>query len=286
MPDAVDNLQQGVPRPDVTIVVVAFDVRRQLERCLASIATHAGVQTETVLVDNASTDGTAEWVHENHSDVEVIELRENIGVAARQHGLERAHGRYTMFLDSDAALTPGALPSMVSALDDHAGWGLIGPRLVYDDGTLQLSCRRFPPRLLPLLRRPPLARWFEDRDVVQKHLMTDFDHEHARPVFYVLGACQLFRTPLARAAGRVDAHIFFGPDDIDWCIRIRDAGGEVVYFPQATVVHSYRRMTSSAPVSAAALRHLRAFAYFQWKYRHRRREFLDLENALDGRVGS
>ncbi len=286
MPDPVDKLHQGVSRPDVTVVVVAFDVRRQLERCLASIATHAGVETETVLVDNASTDGTSTWVQQKHPDVEVIELPENIGVAARQNGLARARGRYTMFLDSDAALTSGALPAMVSALDEHADWGLIGPRLVYDDGTLQLSCRRFPPRLLPLLRRPPLARFFEDRDIVQKHLMTDFDHEHVRPVFYVLGACQLFRTSLARTVGRVDAHIFFGPDDIDWCIRIRDAGGEVVYFPQATAVHSYRRMTSGAPVSAAALRHLRAFAYFQWKYRRRRREFLQLENALDCRVSS
>jgi GT2 family glycosyltransferase len=189
-----------------------------------------------------------------------------------------------MFLDSDAALTPGALPSMVGALDEHGEWGLIGPRLVYDDGTLQLSCRRFPPRLLPLLRRPPLARFFENSRPVQRHLMTDFDHEQARPVFYVLGACQLFRTSLARLAGRVDAHIFFGPDDVDWCIRIRDAGGEAVYFPEATVVHSYRRMTSSAPFSSAALRHLRAFGYFQWKYRHRRREFLELDHALDGRA--
>jgi len=281
MPDPVDNLRQGVPRPDVTIVVVAFDVRHELERCLGSIDEHAGVETQTVLVDNGSTDGTSDWIHQNYPGVEVIGLPRNIGVAARQHGLERAAGRYTMFLDSDAALTAGALPTMRRALDEHADWGLIGPRLVYDDGTLQLSCRRFPPRLLPLLRRPPLARFFDDSRTVRRHLMADFDHERVRPVFYVLGACQLFRTSLALSAGQVEPRIFFGPDDIDWCIRIRDAGGEVVYFPEATVVHSYRRLTSSAPVSSAAFRHLRAFAYFQWKYRHRRREFLELEDELD-----
>ena len=273
-------------RPDVTIVVVAFDVRRQLERCLASIERHAGVHTETVLVDNASTDGTSEWVRKSHPAVEVVGLPENIGVAARQHGLERAGGRYTMFLDSDAALTSGALPSMVDALDEHAEWGLIGPRLVYDDGTLQLSCRRFPPRSVPLLRRPPLARFFEDSDLVQRHLMAEFDHEHTRPVFYVLGACQLFRTCLARSVGRFDSRIFFGPDDIDWCIRIRDAGGEVIYFPGATVVHSYRRMTTGSPLSRAALRHLHAFAYFQWKYRRRRREFLRFQGELDRRAAA
>ena len=277
---------RAVPRPDVTIVVVAFDVRRELERCLASIDRHAGVHTETVLVDNASTDGTSDWARASHPDVDLVVLPENLGVAARQHGLERAEGRYTMFLDSDAALTAGALPSMVDALDSHADWGLLGPRLVYDDGTLQLSCRRFPPRTLPLLRRPPLGRFFEDGPAVRRHLMADFDHERPRPVFYVLGACQLFRTSLARSAGRFDSQIFFGPDDIDWCIRIRDAGGEIVYFPQATVVHSYRRMTESAPVSSAAWQHLRAFAYFQWKYRHRRAEFLRLEDELDRRAAA
>jgi GT2 family glycosyltransferase len=286
MPGRVDNLRQGVPRPDVTIVVVAHDVRHELERCFDSIDQHAGVHTDTVLVDNASTDGTEEWVRHHHADVDVVRLPANIGVAARQHGLDRATGRYTMFLDSDAALTAGALPSMVAALDEHAAWGLIGPRLVYDDGKLQLSCRRFPPRLLPLLRRPPLDRFFEDSDIVRKHLMTDYDHLRARPVFYVLGACQLFRTSLARSAGRFDTEIFFGPDDIDWCIRIRDAGGEVVYFPEATVVHSYRRMTTRSPLSSAALRHLRAFAYFQWKYRRRRAEFLRLEDELDRRAAA
>jgi N-acetylglucosaminyl-diphospho-decaprenol L-rhamnosyltransferase len=270
-----------VEQPEVTIVVVAHSVRPELERCLASIESHAGVPVETVLVDNASTDDTREWARATHPEVELVELAENVGVAARDHGLRRARGRYTMFLDSDAELTPGALPAMVAALDEHSDWGLIGPKLVSEDGALQLSCRRFPPLLLPFLRRPPLDRVFEDSRMVRRHLMADVDHERARPVLYVLGACQLFRTELARRAGPFENRIFFGPDDIDWCIRIRDAGGEVVYFPEATVVHRYRRMTLHAPVSRAAWRHLTAYFGFQWRYRHRRRELFRLGEELD-----
>ena len=277
-----DSSQPG--RPDVSIIVVAHSVRPELERCLASIDQHAGLAAETIVVDNASADDTADWVRRVHPSVTLIELPANIGVAAREQGLRRARGRYAMFLDSDAALTDGALPAMVEALDGHAGWGLLGPRLVYDDGRLQPSCRRLPPLILPAIRRPPLDRLFARSRLVHRHLMEDFDHARARPVFYVLGACQLFRMELAHKAGPFDPHIFFGPDDIDWCIRIRDAGGEVVYFPEATVIHSYRRLTRSRPLSRAAWKHLKAFLYFQWKYRKRRREFLRLERDLDRRA--
>jgi GT2 family glycosyltransferase len=267
--------------PDVSIIVVAHSVRNELERCFESIERHAGGEVETILVDNASTDDTRDWVRREHPDVQLVALPANIGVAAREHGLRRAGGRLLMFLDSDAALTDGALPAMVSALDEHPDWGLIGPRIVYDDGTLQLSSRRYPPLLLPLLRRPPLDRFFEHGRTVSHHLMEDVDHSVTRPVLYVLGACQLFRSSLARAAGPFDDSIFLGWDDADWCIRIRDAGGEVVYFPEATVIHSYRRLTRKQPVSRASLRMLQAHVRFQLKYLARRRELIRLGEQLD-----
>jgi N-acetylglucosaminyl-diphospho-decaprenol L-rhamnosyltransferase len=269
--------------PVVTIVIIAHSELGDLKGCLASISSHAALPVQVVLVDNRSTDETVAWVAQNHPEVEIVELRENIGVAARQHGLERARGEFTMFLDSDAELTAGALPAMVEALERNADWGLIGPRLVDHDGNLQLSTRRFPPRLLPLVRRPPLSWFLEDSGLVRRHLMADMDHGATRPVLYVLGACQLFRTSLARTAGPFPDWIFLGPDDTEWCIRIRDAGGEIVYFPDATVVHKYMRRTHRAPLSLAALRHFRSFARFQWHYRKRRRELIRLQDEMDRR---
>lgn len=266
--------------------MVAHSVRHELERCFDSIGRHAGVPVTTILVDNASRDDTRTWVRASHPEVTLIELEENLGVAARDHGLRESLTPYTLFLDSDAALTPGALPALVEALERNPGWGLVGPRLVYEDGSLQRSCRRFPPRLLPLLRRPPLDRVFERRRTVSWHLMTDFDHETTRPVLYLLGACQLFRTSLARVAGPFDDRVFLGWDDADWCFRIRDAGGEIVFVPGATVVHSYRRQTRRRPVSRAAWRQLRAFVYFQRLYRHRRKELVELSRRLDRISGS
>jgi len=268
--------------PVVTIVVVAHSVRAELERCLASIDEHAAMPVRVILVDNASTDGTCEWVRAEHPDVDLVELPANVGVAARDHGLRRSRTPYTMFLDSDAALTPAALPALVRALEEHPRRGIVGPRLVYDDGSLQRSCRRFPPLMLPLLRRPPLDRFFERRRTVQHHLMRDFAHDRTRPVLYVLGACQLFRTDLARAAGPFDDRVFLGWDDADWCFRIREAGGEVVFVAEATVVHTYRRQTRRHPASRAALRQLGAFFYFQRLYWGRRGDLIRLSRRLDG----
>ena len=272
--------------PDVSIVIVAHSVRGELERCLGSIRDFAELRVQTILVDNASTDGTVSWVRASHPSVEVIQLPANIGMVARDQGVQRAHGRLTMFLDSDAALTPGALPAMVESMDRNPEWGLIGPRLVGEDGTLQLSCRRFPSPLLPLMRRPPLSRFLENSATVRRHLMADVDHSLTRPVIYVLGACQLFRTSLAtrvtQAVGPPGDRIFFGPDDIEWCIRMRDEGGEIVYFPAATVIHSYRRHTRS-PLSRHSWGHLKAFAAFQRRYWHRRGELEELAAELDRR---
>jgi GT2 family glycosyltransferase len=271
--------------PTVTIVVVAHSVRHELERCFESIRRHAELPVEVILVDNASEDDTREWVRDEYPEVRLIELEDNLGVAARDHGMRESTSPYTMFLDSDAAFTPGALPTLVAALDGHPTWGLVGPRLVYDDGTLQHSCRRFPPLLLPLLRRPPLSRVFEDSRTVRKHLMADFDYETTRPVLYVLGACQLFRTSLARVAGPFDDRVFLGWDDADWCFRIRDAGGEIVFVSDAEVIHSYRRQTQKRPVSHAALKQFRAFLYFQRMYWPKRRGLIDLSEDLDRTAG-
>lgn len=265
----------------VTIIVIGHSVRNELERCFASIDAHAELPVRVIYVDNGSTDDTLEWVARTHPDVEVIALDHNEGEPARNHALDRVESPYTMFLDSDAALTPAALPTLVGALETHPSWGLVGPRLVYDDGTLQRSCRRFPPLLLPILRRPPLDRFFEDGAIVRRHLMEDFDHAHTRPVLYLIGACQLFRTSLARAAGPFERGVFFGWSDADWCFQIRDAGGEVAFVAEASAIHSYRRQSRRAPVSRFAIAQLRAFGYFQRRHWSRRRSFAALTEQLD-----
>ena len=277
----VRPVSSAVVSPVVTVVVVGHSVRPELERCLGSVARHAGVPTEAIYVDNASRDGSADWVRGAYPDAQVVQLPQNRFGAARNAALPLSRGRHTLFLDSDAELTDGALPTLVDALDTHPGWGLVAPRLVHGDGRLQLSTRRFPPLPLPLLRRPPLERVFEHRRTVQRHLMADDGHARARPVLYAISACHLFRTELARRIGPLDERLAWGWEDADWCIRIRDAGADVVYLPEAVVVHGYRRLTRRRPLSRDALRQLGCHVHFQRKYRSRKGELLALQDRLD-----
>jgi GT2 family glycosyltransferase len=268
--------------PDVSIIVIAHEVRDEVLACFQSVEEHAGdVSVECFLIDNASTDGTADAVAARFPQVELIVLETNEGLPARNHGLRRARGRHRMFIDSDALLTPGALSTMVEALEEDPAVGLVGPRLIYPDGELQLSTRRFPPLLLPVLRRPPLGRFFEDGPTIRRHLMAGEAHDRRRRVEYVIGACQLFRAEAQAAAGEIDQRIWFGHDDADWCFTMRDAGWEILYVPDAEVVHDYRRTSAQKPLSSFAMRQLAAHVHFQRKWWTRRAALRKAGRTMD-----
>ncbi len=188
-----------------------------------------------------------------------------------------------MFLDSDAQLTDGALEDLVSFMDEHPEIGLVGPRLIYPDGGPQPSARRFPPLLLPFLRRKPLSRWFENGAIVRRHLMLDVPIDGTREAEYVIGACQLFSAEAQKRIGELDPRIPFAPEDIDWCVRMRLAGLRIAYRPEATVIHGYRRTTAQRQLSRKALDHAFGFAYFQWKCRRSRRVLRAQAAAMEQR---
>ena len=268
--------------PDVSIVIMTWNAREDLLASLRSIEQHAPpVSVETIVVDNGSTDGTDRAVEAEFPGVTLIRRPTNEGFYSRNYGLRAATGRLRMFLDSDASLTPGALERLVRFIDEHPDVGLVGPKLVYPDGTLQLSTRRFPPLLLPVLRRPPLGRFLEDSAIVRRHLMAEDPHDATREVEYVLGACQLFTAEAQRQAGEIDPWMFYGHDDADWCLRIRASGLKVAYHPDATVVHNYRRTSADRPFSRIALTHLYTFVRFQWKWRRHRTRLIREGAAMD-----
>lgn len=273
--------------PDLTAIVVAHDVRDEVLQCLDALREHrGGLDLQVIVVDNASADGTGEAVRRRHPDAEVLRVGHNAGMVARNAGLERARGRLRMFVDSDAAVTAGALETLARVFDEHPTVGLAGPRLVYRDGSLQLSARRYPPLLLPLLRRPPLGRWLEHGRTVREHLMADEPHDRRRRVEYVLGACQVFRAEAQGAAGSIDRRIWYGHDDADWCFAMRRAGWDIAYVPDAVVVHDYRRSSAARPVSRRAVRQLQAHLHFQVKWRAERRPLRAEGRAMDAEAAA
>jgi hypothetical protein len=176
-------------------------------------------------------------------------------------------------LDSDTLVKEGAVERMARELDEHPSVGLVGPKLVYPDGRVQPSCRRFPPFLLPLLRRGPLARINPEPASHRRHLMYDFDHRSSRPVVWVMGAAQMWRASLPGEIGEFDRRISsYGGEDLDWCLRVWDRGYEVRYLPEAVIVHDWQHVVRRRGLSRAALRALWDWYYLQWKHRRLRRD--------------
>ena len=246
--------------PVVTIVVVAHSVRDELERCFASIGRHAGVPVETILVDNASDDDTRRMGRRGtprgrrrRARRERRRRRTRPRTAARARPVHDVPG---LRRRADRRGAPG------DGRGDGRPPGLGARRTAPGRGRGRAPVLRAAlPAAAPPHPAPPAARSVLRAPAHRPPPPDGGDRPGAtREVLYVLGACQLFRTSLAATAGPFDDRVFLGWDDADWCIRIRDAGGDVVYFPAATVVHSYRRLTKQQPVSRAALRQLRAHA--------------------------
>jgi GT2 family glycosyltransferase len=271
---------------DVSVIVIAHNVRDEVLEALRSVEDHrGGLAVETILVDNASTDGTIDAVATHFPETRIVRLARNELGAARNHGLRLARGRYRMFLDSDARLTAGALEELVRFLRAHPGVGMVGPRLVYPDGAMQYSARRYPPLLLPLLRRPPLRRFFEEGPAVARYLMRDADLTHPREVEYLITACVLFTVEAQEATGEMDPSVPFW-EDADWCLSMRSAGYKIAYDPAAEAVHAYRRITAQRPLSADGLRHLGGFLKLRRKWRPRRGVLLAQARAIDAAGGA
>jgi N-acetylglucosaminyl-diphospho-decaprenol L-rhamnosyltransferase len=193
-------------------------------------------------------------------------------VAGRNDAIRLVRGRYVLMVDADTVIRPGAISTLAATLRDHPGVGVVGPRLVYPDGEVQLSCRRWPGFFQPFLRRGPYARIDPNPRSHQHHLMMDFDHARERPVVWVMGAAHMWRAELPELIGPYDRRVSsYGGEDLDWCLRVWRAGLEVRYVPDAEIVHVFQRVTRRALYGRKAFRQLRDWYYLQWKHRALRR---------------
>jgi N-acetylglucosaminyl-diphospho-decaprenol L-rhamnosyltransferase len=253
----------------VSIVIVAYRARDHTLRCLDSIRQHVRIPHEVVVVDDGSGDGTAKAVSERFPDVRLVAKPHNEGlVAGRNSALPLVTGRHVLMLDADTEVRPGAVETLAGVLDDRAAVGLVGPRLVDPDGELQLSCRRYSPLMMPLMRRGPYAMLNPDPPAHRWHLMKDFDHSTERPVVWVSGAAQMWRSELIEQIGGFDPRISsYGGEDKDWCLRVWEHGLEVRYVPQAEIVHHWQHVIRRDRFSKAAWRALWDWYYVQWKHR-------------------
>ncbi len=242
---------------DLGIVIVNYNTRNLLRTCLRTVYASRGDLTfEVCVVDNGSTDGSAEMVAAEFPQVHLIANADNRGYpAANNQGL-RAFGypdgvdapRFALLLNPDTELPEDALAGMLAFMAEHPEAGVAGPRLVRPDGSLDLACRRsFPSPAVSFYRLVGLSRLFPRSRRFGRYNLTYLDPDQVAEVDAVVGAFMMVRREAIQDAGLLDDSFFMYGEDLDWCYRIKAAGWKVFYNPAVTVLHVKRAASRHSP---------------------------------------
>jgi GT2 family glycosyltransferase len=226
-------------RPKVSVVIVNYNTREMTLECLRTLTENLGqdqIQAEIIVVDNASSDGSIEAIRNAFPQITVIASPTNRGFgAANNLAMKQATGDYFLLLNTDAFPEPKAISSLVAYLENHPHVGVVGPRLLNGDGSLQTSCYPFP---------TPGRAWAENlwlsAAFPRSALVGDYrhwGHDEEREVEWAIGACLLVRKKVVEEVGGFDETFFMYSEEADWQRRIRNAGWTIAFTPAAVVTH-------------------------------------------------
>ncbi len=239
---------------DVGIVILNWNTRDYLKRCLETVLASEGDFTyRVVVVDNASIDDSADMVRRTFPDVELVVSDTNGGYSSGNNLGLRALGlrgagdvtadapRYALLLNPDTEVPPDALYNMMRFMDARPDAGVAGPKLALEDGSLDLACRRsFPTPMVSLYRFSGLSKLFPQSPRFGRYNMTFADPDQEIEVDSVVGAYMQVRREAIQAVGLLDESFFMYGEDLDWAYRIKKAGWKVFYHPQVVVKHVKR----------------------------------------------
>lgn len=225
--------------PTLSVVVLSWNTRELTLTCLGSLFAETPAHPrEIIVVDNASSDGSADAIADRFPQVQLLRHPVNSGYAEGNNiGARAAAGRFLCLLNSDTEVRPGALDRAVDWLIQHPGYGACAPKLVNPDGTVQRACMRFPGILTALCFDTVFGRIWPGTRVDASYFMRDFDHLESRDVDQPPGACFLMARKEYLAMGGLDAGLFLFFNDVDLCLRLWKQGRRIRYLADAEVVH-------------------------------------------------
>ena len=255
---------------DLSIVIVNWNVRDLLQSCVTSILqpTNRLANPQIIVVDNASSDGSVAMVQAEFPHVTVIANTENRGfTVANNQGISIAQGRYVLLLNADTEVPGDALSALIEYMDANPDVGLAGPQLLYPNGQVQSSRRRFPTKATLFLE----STWHQSlapRSILEHYYVLDKPDDAITDVDWVMGAAMLIRRQVIQQVGGMDEGFFMYSEELDWCRRIKGAGWRVVYYPLAQVVH-HEGKSSEQAVPARHINFQRSKIRYAAKYHGR-----------------
>ncbi len=225
---------------DLSICIVTFQARDYLKDCLHSIADSTNlVDFEIVVVDQNSQDGTIDMLLQEFPEIQLIQTPWNEGFTRPMNqAMQTAQGKYIALLNPDTLIHPTAFENLCSFLDTHPQVGIVGPKVLNPNGTLQYPCRRGDARPWPVISYfSGLSKLFPDKAFFNGYLLKHLDEDQTYPVDGVSGSCMVVRRDLVEQIGYLDELFFAYQEDADYCLRARKAGWQVHYYPEAQITH-------------------------------------------------
>ena len=227
----------------IAIVIVNYNTRDHLQRCLASIDPNDAI--ETIVIDNVSTDGSAEMVRKNFPHVTLWITESNIGYgAAANEAIAKCTADTVLLLNSDTLLQKSSAQALKNYLADHPQAAIVGPRLHNADGTLQASCYPIPTPFNLFLEESLLGRLIAYLPGLRNRYLRTWRHDKARLVPWVLGAALAIRKAPFLAVGGFDPEFFMYFEETDLCMRLHALGWQIHFAPVTTIIHSGGASTS------------------------------------------
>lgn len=235
--------------PDVSVVIVSWNVRDLLRECLTSILASPdvclpgatlsanAVECEVIVVDSNSSDGTSAMILEEFPWVTLVEKKHNVGFSAGNNlGIAKSSGRQILFLNPDTRILGTAISTLARYLDKNANVGVVGPKLLNSNGSLQSSRRRFP-RLITGVFESTSLEPIAPRKILRDFRMEDCAPDQTHEVDWLVGAAIMIRRTVLDEIGTFDERYFMYSEETDLQKRIKTASWKVIYLPEAQVIH-------------------------------------------------
>lgn len=228
-----------MPKTELTIVIVSWNVKDLLKKCLESIfENRANLALAVIVVDNGSKDQTAEMVKADFPQVKLIANQSNLGFArANNQGIRESQSEYILALNPDTEIVGSALPTALAFIKNNEQIGLVGAKHLNPDKTLQLSVRRFPNFLVLFLIFSKIAKIFPHLKALNEYLAKDFDYQKSQPCDQTAGSFLLLRKKMLDQIGLFDERFFTWFEEVDLCRRAKTAGWQVWYLAEAEIIH-------------------------------------------------
>jgi hypothetical protein len=267
--ERLEDMQQPPPGLDETggmaVVIVNYNTRDHLSDCLTSVM--GNDPGEVVVVDNASSDGSAEMVRSEFPTVQLQVNQRNAGYGtAANQGISRCLSDYVLLLNSDTILPGGALNTLSAYMDQNPQTGVVGPRLEYPDGRHQVSSFPFPTPLYTFLRSTSIGSLIGRIPYLRERYLPSWSHTRARCVPWVLGAAMGIRKKAFDSAGCFDESFFMFSEEVDLCYRLWSCGWEVHFSPVVTIVHIEGASTKGRFAEMELLRYSSTHQFYRHHY--------------------